>query len=499
MATSEKKRKRPLKGSQKPNICVAPAYIKTVGASAGKLATCCGLKPDKWQLDILKDWLGVDNSGEYTSSICGVSVPRQNGKNALLEMRELYGAWALGEKILHTAHEVRSHTSAFNRVASFFEDPANEEIYKCVKCIRRANGQERIELNEIDEDGNIVGDGGQIWFSARSRGAMRGQTAFDVIIFDEAQELTHEHLNALVPTQSASESGNTQLILTGTPPEYTCTGTAFQDIRKDIISGKREDACWHEWSVSEVGNIYDEKRWEATNPALGKRITRKAIENELTMLSPDGFARERLGMWVEGVQNTVIDPKKWDALEVDVDDAPKESEKEKIAFGVKFSPDGSRVSLGVARLEKGKNAHVELVEEKDMTHGMQWLVDGLLGATKTASCVVIDGKAGAQTLVERLNDAGAPKKFMVTPSTGDVVSAYAGILADITEKKFTHLKDPALNNAVYNAMKRNIGNAGGFGFTGYADVDVSPLEAVALALWGVKTTKRNPKRKVVIL
>ena len=88
---------------------------------------------------------------------------------------------------------------------------------------------------------------------------------------------------------------------------------------------------------------------------------------------------------------------------------------------------------------------------------------------------------------------------MVTPSTGDVVSAYAGILADITEKKFTHLKDPALNNAVYNAMKRNIGNAGGFGFTGYADVDVSPLEAVALALWGVKTTKRNPKRKVVIL
>lgn len=134
-----------------------------------------------------------------------------------------------------------------------------------------------------------------------------------------------------------------------------------------------------------------------------------------------------------------------------------------------------------------------------MTHGMQWLVDGLLGATKTASCVVIDGKAGAQTLVERLRDAGAPVKFMVTPTTGDVVSAYAGILTDITEKKLTHLKDPALNNAVYNAMKREIGNAGGFGFTGYADVDVSPLEAVALALWGVKTTKRNPKRKVVIL
>lgn len=499
MATSKRKRERPLKGSQKPNIHIAPEYAVSVGKSAGKLAKTCGLTPDKWQLDILCDWFGVDENGEYTSSICGVSVPRQNGKNALLEMRELYGAWALGEKILHTAHEVRSHTSAFNRVASFFEDPANEEIYKCVKCIRRANGQERIELNELDEEGNIIGDGGQIWFSARSRGAMRGQSSFDVIVFDEAQELTHEHLSALVPTQSASESGNTQLILTGTPPEYTCAGTAFQDIRQEIINGKQKDACWHEWSVSEVGDIYDEKRWEATNPALGKRIRRKAIENELTMLSPDGFARERLGMWVEGIQNTIIDRKKWDALEVDINNAPEETETEKTAFGVKFSPDGARVSLGVARLDKGCPAHVELVEERDMTHGMQWLVDGLMGVKGEASCVVIDGKAGAQTLMERLRDAGAPKKFMVAPSTGDVVSAYAGFLADITEEQFTHLKDPALNNAAYNAMKRDIGNAGGFGFTGYGDVDVSPIEAVALALWGVKTTKRNPKRKVVIL
>lgn len=500
MTTSEKKQKRPLKGSQQPNIRVAPEYAQSVGASAGKLADICGLTPDAWQSNILLDWFGVDDEGEYTSSICGLSVPRQNGKNALLEMRELYGAWALGEKILHTAHEVRSHTSAFNRIASYFENTDNKELHNSVKCIRRANGQERIELvDEVDDDGNIIAKGGQIWFSARSRGAMRGQTAFDLIVFDEAQELTHEQLNAVVPTLAASESGNTQIILTGTPPEYTCAGTAFQDIRKDITSGKREQACWHEWSVSEVGDIYDETRWEQTNPALGKRIRRKAIEDELTLLSADGFARERLGMWVEGVQNTVIPRKKWDALEISEKQAPAPTDTEKTAFGVKFSPDGARVSVGVARLGKGNPAHIELVKECSMSHGLQWLVDALIGVKGETSCVVIDGKAGAQTLVERMLEAGSPKKYIVTPSTGDVVSANAGLLTDITEGRLTHLEDKALNNAVYNAMRRNIGNAGGFGFRGYADVDVSPVEAVALALWGVKTTKRNPKRKVVIL
>lgn len=497
--TSEVKRKRQLKGSQKPNIKVAPLYVKSAGGGASKLATISGLTPDKWQSDILKDWLGVNEDGEYTSRICGVSVPRQNGKNALLEMRELYGAWALGEKILHTAHEVRSHTSAFNRVASYFEDPERKELYQSVKCIRRANGQERIELLDVvDDDGNVISKGGQIWFSARSRGAMRGQT-FDLVVFDEAQELSHEQLNAIVPTLSASESGNTQIILTGTPPEYTATGTAFQDIRKEIINENRDEACWHEWSVSEVGDIYDEKRWEQTNPALGKRMTRKAIEDELTLLSPDGFARERLGMWVEGVQNTIIPKKAWDALKIDEEDAPQETRTEKTAFGVKFTPDGSRVSLAGARIDKGEPAHVELIEEKDITHGLQWLVDALIKATKTASCVVIDGKSGTQTLIERLREAGAPRKYMVAPSTADVVGAYGGLLTDIYEKKLTHIDCPALDTAVYNAMKRNIGNAGGFGFVGYGDTDVSPLEAVALALWGVKTTKRNPKRKAIVL
>jgi hypothetical protein len=47
-------------------------------------------------------------------------VPRQNGKNALIEVRELFGMVGRGEKFLHTAHEVKTARKAFKRLQHFF-------------------------------------------------------------------------------------------------------------------------------------------------------------------------------------------------------------------------------------------------------------------------------------------------------------------------------------------------------------------------------------------
>lgn len=496
MTESKRKTKHLLRGSQKPTKCVQPAYSRTEGKDAGFLAESYGMKPDKWQQDILNAWLAFDEYGLFASSICGLSVPRQNGKNGLLEMRELYGLLVRGETIIHSSHEVRSQNVAFNRLASYFSQPeVYPEIAETVKTIRKANGQERIELKP--EFG-----GGIISFSARSRQAMRGQTV-DLIIFDEAQELTYEQMAAMLPASSASPTGNSQKILTGTPPDERTNGEVFQDVRKSALSNKADDTiCWFEWSVSEVGDISDEKRWIATNPALGTRITPKTIHDELLFFarSPESFARERLGMWSEGVQNTCINPKTWESLALDIADIPKESDTEKLAFGVKFSADGSRVAIAVAEREKNKQkAYVECVAHQSMSCGIGWVADRIEKVQNSACCVVIDGKSGQQNLIEELIRRRVKKKFICSPATSDVVSACAGFLSDIYEKKVYHSNQPALNESVYNAMRRPIGNAGGFGFKGYADADVSPLEACSLALWGLKTSKRDPKRKAVIL
>lgn len=68
-----------------------------------------------------------------------------------------------------------------------------------------------------------------------SRGASRGFTA-DVLICDEAQELTDEQMAALMPVISAGRKQNSQTILIGTPPNPTCTAEVFKATRDRALS-----------------------------------------------------------------------------------------------------------------------------------------------------------------------------------------------------------------------------------------------------------------------
>lgn len=475
--------KRRLHGKQEPRIRICPNYDYTYGEDAATLAKSYGLDPDPWQRMILNDWLGRIGDDMYAADTCGVSVPRQNGKNGVLEGRELYGISVEGEKILHTAHEVKTARKAFLRLVSFFENEREyPELVELVKDIRKANGQEAIILN----------NGGSIEFSARSRGAARGFTV-DVVVCDEAQELTDEQLEALLPTSSAGPLGNSQLILLGTPPGPGSAGTVFKRTRHNALSGGSEGICWHEWSVDSIGDVKDESRWEETNPALGIRLQRKSIEKELATMSADGFARERLGWWQEGSVDAIFSRGEWEALATDSPPADG-----KTAYGIKFSVDGSSVALAVALISDEETPYVEVIEHRSMSSGSAWLADFVEHAWKTATAVVIDGKAGAQNLIDELRRRGVGKRVIVAPSAADVITAASGFISDVHEEKVAHYNQPALNDSVLNAQRRAIGTAGGFAFKGYNGADMSPLEACSLALWGAKTSKRDPSRKLRI-
>ena len=277
--------KRELRGRQEPRIRIASEYAYTYGDDASELASAYGLTPDPWQKLVLDDWLAYDSNDKYAHKTCMLNVPRQNGKNGVLEVRELYGMTVEGEKILHTAHEVKTARKAFDRLLSFFENEVEyPELVEAVKTIRKTNGQEAI----------ILTNGGSIEFSARSKGAARGFTV-DIVVCDEAQELTDEQLEALMPTKASAPLQNSQLILLGTPPGPTTHGEVFPRTRRKALEGSSAGINLLEWSVECVGDVTDETRWEATNPALGYRLDRSAIEAELDSMSEDGFARERLG------------------------------------------------------------------------------------------------------------------------------------------------------------------------------------------------------------
>lgn len=469
-------------GVQKPVHEICPNYRFTDGIQCGELASAYGLKPDEWQQIILNDFLGCLKNGTYTAGTCGLAVPRQNGKNAVLEMIELFKSAIQGRKILHTAHEVKTCRKAFLRLKGFFENERKyPELVELVQTVRLTNGQEAILLK----------NGGSIEFIARSKSSGRGFTVDDVVC-DEAQELTDEQLEVLRPTNSAAPSKNPQMILTGTPTPPSSPGTVFERTRKKAFLGTDKRLCWVEWSVDVIGDIYDKKRVTRTNPALGYRLQMSVIEDELASMSDDGFARERLGWWSSTGYKRVIDEKEWKKLCIAKDEVSTEGKK---AFGVKFAPDGSKVDISIAVLKDDK-CHVELVDEQPMSNGILWLAVWLNERKKTTSCVCIDGAAGANSLCQELIKLKYPQNAIITPSSKNVSSAASMFLNAIHQNEITHIEQEQLDESATKSEKRNIGRNGGWGFGGSVSY---PIESAVLAYWAVNTTKRNPSRKSKIL
>ena len=483
-----------MKGNQNPRIRIEPRRDSTDGKGASMLMQAYGVTLDEWQQLVVNCWLGKNSTGQYTVTSGGLSVPRQNGKNVCVEAREFYGLTVNGDRILHTAHQVRTAKKAFRRLASMFEDKKHPEITRTVKKIRYGVGEESIELN----------NGGIIEFTARSRQATRGYDGISLVVYDEAQELTDDQAEAIMAVLSASATGTRQIIYTGTPPYIGCNGEVFRRFRQACIvaAGKGDEApnSWHEWGIAaeklEEINIADKRLWYETNPALGYRLTEEFTAEEFKTLSGDGFARERLGWWTKPAAETkdpAIDAKLWAACR---SDEPKPEGK--TAYGVKFSIDGSLVVLAGATLPTTGKGRIAVIESRPTGQGITWLAQWLNQRYKQASVVVVDGKNGADVLIEKIRPAGggawAFKDSVIKPTGQNVVTAASMLINDINENAITwYSGQEGLNDSALTAVKRNIGGGWGFGGSGSELV-----EACSLALWGCRTSKRNPQRKMRI-
>ena len=463
-------------GSQEPSERIAPEYRSTDGPDAVRVLRAGGTVLDPWQSDILDDWMGRTVSGKWAAPTAGGSVPRQNGKSLLVQGRAEAGMLLLNETVIYTAHLQKTATETFEEMRTFFE---SRTLRRHVAEIKTALGREQI----------ILKSGARIKFLARTRNGGRGQHG-DLLIFDEAQELDETAQGSFIPAISASL--NPQTIYVGTPPGPDAVGTVFRALRKRALGGETRKAAWFEFSVPEIGNVKNPARWAATNPALGRRIQYSTIEGEAEQLDPDTFARERLGWWSPVATETLdyaIDRKAWDAC-------ASEAEKPdgKTAYGVKFAADGSAVCLCGAVIPKDGPARVSLIEQQPTGRGLAWLVDWLNERYDRASCVVIDGRNGVDVLVERIRPTWKAKSAVLRPSARDVIASVGLITTAINEHSLTWYKpQQALNESAITSTKRPI--SGGYGFGGDNSL---PLEACALALWGAKTCKRDPTRKMRI-
>ena len=480
--------------NQEPSIHIAPDWHDTHGDEAYQFGASFGIALDPWQKLVMDDWLAIDEDHTWACPTCGLSVPRQNGKTALVKVRVMYGIFVLGETILFTCHEVRTSRQVFDSLADILNpNGMYPDIANQVQYIKRSNGYEEIKVADwYDEDG--WHKGGKLLFSSRSKGASRGFTA-DVVVADEAMYMTDEQVAALVPTMASSMGGDMQFIMLGTPPSPGDGGTVFKNTRNAALNGEK-GISWCEWGADEIGDVHDWERIARYNPSLGTRLLRKAVESELSVMAPDTFARERLGWWSKTIQEQrehVIDESDWQACKVD-----NPSQDGLVVYAVKFSPDGAVGTLAACHKPDDGLPFVYVVDSRSMSGGLSWFVDRLAERKGKAAQVVIDGQSNAQALNDMLLERGMAKPVIRRPSTADVIAANSAFVNAVKERQVTHYGQPALDDSACRSERRRIGNHGGFGFASTDEADATLVEACALAYREAMTTKRKPGRKAVV-
>lgn len=477
------------KGSQTPTIAIVLPYTKTKGKAAASLYNKTGRKCQKWQELQLNNILAINDDGLWTHTKYGYSVPRRNGKNEIVAMRELYGMIELNERILHTAHRTTTSHSAAERLVRLLDDLGYVEVQRVNKDKMKAGEYTKhyTYSKQFGLERIVIIGKGSCDFRTRSGKGGLGE-GFDLLVIDEAQEYQDDHESAL--KYVVTDSKNPQTIFCGTPPTAVSSGMVFLRFRNATIDGKTKNAGWAEWSVAEESDPHDKKLWYQTNPSLGTIFTERSIEDEITDDLSD-FNIQRLGYWSQHNLKSAISKVEWDAM------CAKKHPKFKnhnMYVGIKFGKDGSNVSMAIGIKTATNKVFVEVIDCKSMRDGIDWMVNWLVKAENVKK-VVCDGASGQQMLVNAMKEAKLKKPIL--PTVKDVISANSDFEQAVFTKKIVHMGQEELAAVVSNCQKRNIGSNGGFGYLAQKpDMEIAIMDSVILAHWLAKEDKGATKQRI---
>lgn len=459
-------------GEQTPTRSLILPYDESLGSDAIKLYEKSGRKAFDWQKFLVDAIMARNKNGLWVHMNFGYAVPRQNGKNEIVAIRELHGL-ENNERILHTAHRTNTSKAAFERLVTILEAKGyeNQVDFTSIK----ARGNESIEL---------VG-GGRVDFRTRTSTGGLGES-FDLLVIDEAQEYTDDQRSALMYTIAASP--NPQTIMTGTPPTPISSGTVFTGLRDTALYNESEDTGWAEWSVEKLSDMRDKDLWYQANPSLGLRVSERNIQSEIGDDEID-FNIQRLGLWLQYNQKSAISENEWKELHVDT--LPKL--KGKLFAGVKYGYDGSNVALSIAVKTDDDKVFVESIDCQSIRNGNAWIVHFLRNAD--VQQVVVDGANGQQILAEAMKQAGL--KRPVLPTVKEIILANSMFEQSLFQQTIQHKSQPSLFQVVTNCDKRNIGTSGGFGYRSQVEEnDIALMESMILAHWACSEAKEPKKQKI---
>lgn len=457
-------------GRQTPTKSVVLPYENTYGKEAIDIYEKTGRQAQDWQKLLIYDMLSYNDEGLWVHTKFGYSVPRRNGKNEVITIREMYGLIE-GEQVLHTAHRTPTSSSAFYRLLKLLEDAGYKDKHDYIA--HKQYGLETIEFPSSD---------GKVSFRTRTSKGGLGE-GFDLMIIDEAQEYQDDQETTLKYVVSSSK--NPQTLFCGTPPTMVSSGTVFMKMRNKALSGETENTGWAEWSVDSMTDVHDVEAWYETNPSLGTIFTERIIKDEIGDDDLD-FNIQRLGYWSKKNLKSFISEAQWN--ECKLTSLPEL--KGKLYVGIKFGIDGQNVAMSIACKTTSEKVFVESIDCQPRLNGNKWMLRFLKQAD--IASITIDGN-GSATLEEELKDMKL--KHIIIPKTSEVITANDVFKTSLDQGLVVHMGQPSLAQSVSNCQKRLIGSQGGYGYQSIKEgIDICLMESMVFAFWQAKTAKERRKQ-----
>ncbi len=415
---------------------VLPSGIVSTGWPAVR-ETCrnLGIGFDAWQDGAGRAILGKRADGLYAADAIVLSIPRQVGKTYLI-------GWIIfalclvrpGLTVIWTAHRYKTATETYESMRAMALRP---RMRPHVSKVPQGAGNQAV----------IFRNGSRVLFGARERGFGRGFTGVDVLVFDEAQILTDNAIDDMVP--ATNHAPNPLVFFMGTPPKPTDPGEVFARHRAEALSGEADDELYIEMSADRDADPLDRAQWSKANPSYPSRTTARAMLRMRKNLTDEAFLREGLGIWDDLDLGKRLPASGWSATARDVRPTGRP-----VLF-VTIEPGMRSATIAVAAYEDGV-PHVELADHRP---GTEWLgarlrelrrthgeggdeAEGLLGHLPVGA-----GKAGpvAGMVDERGELDGTPVEFLTSAEWSQACGLVERLVA---AGALTHSDEPLVSEAL---------------------------------------------------
>lgn len=496
-------------GAVPPSVFYRPPWLSSVGRDVVEIAGSCGLFYDPWQCLALEEMLGRTTldpwaaGSRWATPEVGLVIPRQNGKDAILEGICLASLFLWRESFVHSAHQFKTTKKAFLRLrALILRNPdLRRELLQPIegKGITTGVGNEGIHLAGHMDNGDPL----EGMYVARSGGSGRGFTV-PRVIYNEAWELDDDSIAAQTPAQATLPDPQTIYVTTAPDKEKHHNAKVIGQLRVRARSGGDPDLCWLEWSAAADASPgdksaeakarrHDEGAYRRANPSAGivRRDGSRGVAVEFlhrqarSPMGPRWFDIDHLsiGDWPTGdeAQWLVVAEQAWSAR-AGAALRPEPAPPFTLAVAGSY-PDADSCTVA-ACWEDGEDLVVEVVDRRP---GSGWVLDRVAEIAAKLDpedegtlfgVGIAKGGTAYAALAAEIAKSDLPWQVL---DTAEETQAAAGLKAavDGDEPSLRHYGQEVLDESVGAAEKHTIGDRWRWHRSGVSD----PVEAVGLAAW----------------